>query len=1135
MAENNPIRYSDLIQPDDSIEKLISQLEKAQEAYSSMSSTVKNAAGQMMSSLKSASGATEKGRETIQKASQAAEKLQKAYQELSFAESENAKKLAELKLAQKEANDLNKLTVKLNQSAEGSYNRLSAQYSINKIYLNNMTKAERENTEQGRKLVAETHAIYEEMKRLQEATGKTSLNVGNYGGAVKSLTQDLRMMQQALAQMEAEGLRGSEAYEELAKKAGALKDNIADARAEISRYASDTRLLSDAMDIFSTASAAYQTYQGVVQAFGVESEEAMQAMAKLQGVISVTNGLQMLHAKFTDNASATYKVYHGILRLVGLEEKAVAASTIAATAAEQQQTAATTAATTANTANAASISATTVALKAFKVALLTTGIGAIVVALGTLVSYWDDVKEFFGGVSREAKAAAETQNILADSTESSYKEYAKARAELSVYQDKVNSFNGTKKQEKELVDELNSKYGSAIGQYNNLNEWKKRLTESGEAYCLTLQKEAEMTALVSAYQDAYLAKMQAQRKWQEGGYSSWFKTAAGEARDYQRDLDAIDSRMQEIDARMKNVANEQSSLREAYNIQSPSTSKTVQTKKSGKSTKKDTTERDLEQQYKHRLDIQRAYEDAMLATEEDGLNKQRKKILYQYDRQIEDLRHKMETEKSERETMRKTIEALEIQKQEKLANLVEEAQLEELRNVKKSIDLRLQAVREGSVQEIRLKAQQIEAEKQLEIAENRKKNNGADEEAIIAKHLKRQADLYKQYTKQRSQDEYTLRTQEIQGETDTIAAILEAVEEGSLQISEKEIEALKNRAQELAKEAKDITKQAAREILDNALSILDGIRVDFSDPIDATKQLTSAIMDLKDAFNDGSFEDKLQSINTMFNLGTEALLQYAAAQVQVAEQAVQAADKQVESAQRALDAEREARNNGYAANVEMAQKELELAKRTQQKALQDKQKAQKQQEAIQTVQQIGNLVTAAALIWSQLGFPWAIPAIAVMFGSFAASKIMAANSVKSGTEEYGEGTVELLQGGSHQSGNDIDLGRKKDGTRRRAEGGEYLAVINKRNSRKYGALIPSVIKSLNDGTFTEKFNNKLSYENAYKVDTNLIAGTQEKADLSRIEAGIDKMNESLDKPHTYIDGDGNTVVKYKNVTRVIKK
>lgn len=99
---------------------------------------------------------------------------------MAFAESENAKKLAELKLAQQEANQINKLIVKVNQSAEGSYNRLSAQYSLNKIYLNNMTKAERENTEEGRKLVAKTKEIYEEMKRLQEATGKFQLNVGNY-------------------------------------------------------------------------------------------------------------------------------------------------------------------------------------------------------------------------------------------------------------------------------------------------------------------------------------------------------------------------------------------------------------------------------------------------------------------------------------------------------------------------------------------------------------------------------------------------------------------------------------------------------------------------------------------------------------------------------------------------------------------------------------------------------------------------------------------------------------------------------------------------------------------------------------------------------------------------------------------
>ncbi|MFR8207469.1 MAG: hypothetical protein ACLU99_15045 [Alphaproteobacteria bacterium] len=100
---------------------------------------------------------------------------------------------------------MNKLTTRLNQSAEGSYNRLSAQYSINKIYLNNMTVEEREATEEGRKLVAETKAIYEEMKRLQEATGKTSLNVGNYPDAAKGLTTQIENQTKQLALLRLEG------------------------------------------------------------------------------------------------------------------------------------------------------------------------------------------------------------------------------------------------------------------------------------------------------------------------------------------------------------------------------------------------------------------------------------------------------------------------------------------------------------------------------------------------------------------------------------------------------------------------------------------------------------------------------------------------------------------------------------------------------------------------------------------------------------------------------------------------------------------------------------------------------------------------------------------------------------------
>ena len=92
-----------------------------------------------------------------------------------------------------------------------------------------------------------------------------------------------------------------------------------------------------------------------------------------------------------------------------------------------------------------------------------------------------------------------------------------------------------------------------------------------------------------------------------------------------------------------------------------------------------------------------------------------------------------------------------------------------------------------------------------------------------------------------------------------------------------------------------------------------------------------------------------------------------------------------------------------------------------------------------------------------------------MWGSFAAAKIKAYQVTKPATEQYGDGTVELLQGGSHASGHDIDLGTKPNGTRRRAEGGEFFAVINKRNSRRFRDVIPDVINSFNDGTFADRY------------------------------------------------------------------
>lgn len=275
--------------------------------------------------------------------------------------------------------------------------------------------------------------------------------------------------------------------------------------------------------------------------------------------------------------------------------------------------------------------------------------------------------------------------------------------------------------------------------------------------------------------------------------------------------------------------------------------------------------------------------------------------------------------------------------------------------------------------------------------------------------------------------------------------------------------------------------------------------------------------------------------NEAFKTSMQDAYQFAISQVQaymdkrveMAQQQVEQANNEVQIAQQALTAEIEAKNAGYASNVELARKELAMAKDNQKKALDEQAKAQKQQLAMQTLTQASDLISASAKIWAQLGFPWAIPAIAVMWGSFAASKIKAMQAVKGGTEKYGEGTVELLEGGSHQSGNDIDLGRKRDGTRRRAEGGEYFAIINKRSSRKYRSLIPDIVNSLNNGTFAEKYMNAFPSADAIAVN---VAGRG--TDISGLSSDVRRIREQGER-RTYTDAQGNVVMTYKNLTRRI--
>ena len=193
----NPIKTSDLYQDTGELRQLLEDLKAVEAQYKELLKIVGKEAIKLKADIEGLNVTNAQHREELKKSAQQAAKLQKAQQRYQEAISDTATEIAKLKLQTAEANRIKKLEIKLARAAEGSYEKLSAQYSLNKIKLNKMSEEERKATKAGQELERQTREIYEEMKKLQEATGKHTLNVGNYKEATRELLGELKLMPDA--------------------------------------------------------------------------------------------------------------------------------------------------------------------------------------------------------------------------------------------------------------------------------------------------------------------------------------------------------------------------------------------------------------------------------------------------------------------------------------------------------------------------------------------------------------------------------------------------------------------------------------------------------------------------------------------------------------------------------------------------------------------------------------------------------------------------------------------------------------------------------------------------------------------------------------------------------------------------
>lgn len=1221
MENPNPIHYSDLVSPDNSITDLIAQLSALSDKYEEMKGQIQSSATEMSRSMQGVSGATAEQRTVISQTAKEAESLATSMMNVRAAQIKNNEALSRLNGASREYNRLQKLEAELARSQEGSYNRLSAQYSINKIRLNEMSSAERSGTDAGRKLEAETRKLYEEMSRLQKATGKYTLEVGHYENALKGLPGPIGSVISSLSSMRTQmsairasdmpgiqkGISGTAtmiggiigAVSLFSRAFGSARTVVRDFEQANANLATVLGVSNDEM--VSMANAARQLAADT-QYSATQVSELQMALAKLGFSQDEIKGMQTAVAQFatavgTDLTTAA-EIAGSTLNSFGLDAKD-AEDVLGVLAVATNKTSLTidgfrsalnkvfptaksygfsledTTALLGTLANTG-MDATTAASTLNRIFLnLADSNGKLSSALGGSVNSFDALidgmiklrsegVDLNGALELTDKRSAAAFGSFLDGAEKA-RDLRDALSDVSGKLEEIADQRLATTQG--AIEQLNSAWENLLLSFDNGNNILGSLTSAATAFIQAITPKTELEKAGKQVEKVFkkmngdvdaaaveigrqidglrfqlIALSEYQPTKAEGFFGKMFRDNTAEYNAIvQQTTNQMTALVDAANAAFRNRVGQynwtfstagafQGGVGPLAPGQEPTTTTTTTTKPpiviyGGGGGKKAAPAWSVESDpayNKQRLALLKQYQAGELATKEDYERAVAQLEIETINKRIGQLKAgNSERLKLEQDVISKTMALREKQKKQEEADAKKaeedakkenKARLDNLNKEQQAIQLQIAITEKGTEEMLALRIELINKQRDIELEQNRQKTEELrqDEAAINAKYDAMALAEQTKFTLEMSKRDLAARQEWLEAEMDMMVAndrernmfrlglerqrleeSLRMNKDAINKMTDEEVEAVKHQIEAIQHEMKTMGYSNMWEVM--------GVSIN----ADQQEALQTAI---------GSVKESLDSILDSWGA--------------IADAAVESANKQVDAAQKVLDMERKAAAEGYANNQKRAEKELALAKKQQAAALKEQEKATKARLALDTLTQVSSLVTASANIWQAFsgygvpGIALAVAAIALMFGSFAVAKIKAAQAAK--TETYGEGTVEMLQGGSHASGHDISLGRKSDGTERRAEGGEFFAVINKRNSRRYRSVIPDVINSLNDGTFGEKYINANSR-------MAVIAGN---TDLSRIETGVDAIRKQGEKSRT-VEGDY-VVLRYRNLTRRIR-
>ena len=1069
------------------------------------------------------------------------DEVAQAQERLKAAQAATREQAYEYNLQAKEANRIAKLQAQLNISEAGSYNALAAQYELNKIKLNAMSAAERQGTQSGKELEAETLALYVQMQKLQEATGNHRLSVGNYArswdGLGVSVSQVVRELPAAAVSLNTFFLGISNnvpmVVDEINKLREENKKAVAEGRPAKSIIGSITKALFGWNTVLVILLAVFSKWgKQIIEWIGSLGKAKNAIISTQEALDNINKELEKTNDSYGQNIVTVKKLAREWSNLSTKKEQLqwikdnkaefdkLDISVRNVTDAENIFVNHTDVMIAALKARAKAAAAMKLAADKYEEALIKQAEAEAEAA--KTPSVWDAVQGGLVVMPGTSTGGAYTYNQQNIKSSQEQAELAKKRR-IQGLRDEAKAAEATADQYLNMAE--------AITTTSN-----KALKDAGiiEAHKYDKDKHGGRTSIQRDLTDQIWRNDLSIRKKYELSLSELQRNEFQKRR-----IEAIDQANQTIREMQEKFRKNQNFLTNPdgkYKALTPEQRTQIEQQQKEINAIIENTRRKLEidltnLQYEYEVDRNKKMRQVMkwrLDIIAEDVEKEKQLRIQQLEEQESLYTTKGATSEGGEVVVTGGMTPEEIAEfQRKRQRIIAEYDSIILNMKAKSIDAQLELVKKGSEEELALLKQQNEIARQLAIAQNRlaPAEERQSESEINAQFNKRgtlsvgQAKMTNFDEGQSAaeaefnvvkRNEYRITIFKLKAERDRWNKMIQLAKEGAIDWSDAQM-----------REAEAMVRKLEREI-EEATDIINLI---------GDKGFGGALL-TKLGFDD----DQIAALEDAVNIVIDNIKAVADAEVEAAERAVAAAEKRVEAAQKAYDAEVEGRNNGYANNVATAKKELQQERKNQAQKQKMLEEAQRRQEAIDTAMQISSLVTATANLWKSysslgpLSVAAAIAATAAMWGSFAYAKVRAAQLSKSAEQEYGEGGFEILEGGSHASGNDIDLHTKNSrGKNMRAEGGEALAVINKRSTRKYRRVLPQIVDAINKGTFEDKFSQ--AFKSGEELSQN-ISIVRPSVDLSQIEQDVKALKRNSER-QIIIMPDGSYIEKNGNVLRKI--